>query len=178
MNCAGQYFISFIVHTAEPCPEFKGDIKKENSLGIDFGLKHFLTFSNEEQIDSPEYFKRLLEKLKWEQHKLSRKQKGSKNKEKQRLKVVKVHQRISNQREDFLHKLTTGLVKESQFDVFCIEDLNLKGMAKRWGRKVHDLSYYSFQRMLEYKCIKYGKKMLRIGRFEPSSQICSHCGHR
>ena len=177
-NCCGQYFISFIVHTNEQYPEFNKQITKENSLGIDFGLKHFLNFSNGVKVDSPEYFKKLLTNLKKEQRKLSKKQKGSKNKEKQRLKVAKVHQKIHNQREDFLHKLTTSLVKESQFDVFCMEDLNLKGMSKVWGRKVGDLSYYTFQTMLTYKCLKYGKKVIKIGRFEPSSQICSNCGHR
>lgn len=147
-------------------------------MGIDFGLKHFLNYSNGEKIDSPEYFKKLLTKLKKEQRKLSKKQKGSKNKEKQRLKVAKIHNKIHNQREDFLHKLTTSLVKESQFDVFCMEDLNLKSMSKVWGRKVSDLSYHTFQTMLTYKCLKYGKKVIKIGRFEPSSQICSNCGHR
>ncbi len=141
-------------------------------------MKHFLNFSTGEKIDSPEYFKKLLDKLRWEQHKLSGKKKGSKNKEKQRLKVARVHQKIHDQREDYLHKLTTKLVKESQFDVFCLEDLNLEGMKKRWGRKVSDLSYYTFQQMLTYKCLKYGKKVIKIGRFEPSSQICSCCGHR
>ena len=96
-------------------------------------------------LNSPEFFKKSLDKLKQEQRNLSKKQKGSKNKEKQRIKVAKVHQHISNQRNDFLHKLTTGLIKESQFDVFCLEDLNLKGMSKLWGRKVSDLSYYTFQ---------------------------------
>ena len=177
-NCCGQYFVSFIVHTDEKPKEFNKTITKDNSLGIDFGLKHFLNYSNGEKIDSPEYFKKLLAKLKQEQRKLSKKQKGSKNKEKQRLKVAKIHNKIHNQREDFLHKLTTSLVKESQFDVFCMEDLNLKGMSKVWGRKVSDLSYYTFQSMLTYKCLKYGKKVIKIGRFEPSSQICSNCGHR
>ena len=172
-NPAGQYFISFIVHTNEQVPEFKKEIEKENAVGIDFGLKHFLTFSDGTKVDSPEFFKQTLDKLKWEQRKLSKKQKGSKNKEKQRIKVAKVHQRISDQRNDFLHKLTAKLVKESQFDVFCLEDLNLSGMKKLWGRKVSDLSYYAFQSMLSYKCIKHGKKVIKIGRFEPSSQICS-----
>lgn len=95
---------------------------------MDFGLKHFLTLSDGRMIDSPEYFKHALDKLKKEQRKLSKKQKGSKNKEKQRIKVAKVHQHIANQRQDFLHKLSTGLIKDSQFDAFCMEDLNLKGM--------------------------------------------------
>lgn len=177
-NPSGQYFVSFIVHTDEKYPEFDKQITKENSLGIDFGLKHFLNLSNGEKIDSPEYFKNGLEKLKKEQRKLSKKIKGSKNKEKQRIKVARVHQHIANQRQDFLHKLTTEMVKESQFDCFCLEDLNMEGMKKVWGRKVSDLSYYAFQSILNYKCQKYGKKMIKIGRFEPSSQICSHCGHR
>ena len=177
-NPSGQYFISFIVHTTEQYPECRNEIKVDNSLGIDFGLKHFLTFSDGTTVDSPEYFKKMLDKLVWEQRKLSKKQKGSKNKEKQRKKVAKVHQKIHNQREDFLHKLTTTLVKESQFDMFCLEDLNLEGMKKMWGRKVSDLSYYTFQSMLTYKCQKYGKLVMKIGRFEPSSQICSKCGHR
>ena len=145
---------------------------------MDFGLKNFLTFSDGTKVDSPEYFKQSLDKLAKEQRKLSKKQKNSKNKEKQRIKVAKVHQHIANQRQDFLHKLSTELVKESQFDVFCMEDLNMKAMSKIWGRKVHDLSYYAFQQMLIYKCERYGKKVIKIGRFEPSSQICSCCGHR
>ena len=95
-NPSGQYFISFIVYTTEQYPEFKKEITKENSLGINFGLKHFLNFSDGTKIDSPEYFKHALDKLKKEQRKLSKKQKGSKNKEKQRIKVAKVHQKISN----------------------------------------------------------------------------------
>lgn len=119
-------------------------ITKDNSLGFDFGLKHFLTLSDGRTFDSPEYFKKTLDKLAWEQRKLSKKQKGSKNKEKQRIKVAKIHQKISDQRNDFLHKLSTSLVKESQFDCFCFEDLNLEGMKKLWGRKVSDLSYFTF----------------------------------
>jgi len=120
-------------------------------------------------IDSPEYFKKKLEKLAQEQRKLSKKQKGSKNKEKQRIKVAKVHQQISNQRNDFLHKLSSSLVKESQFDCFCFEDLNLKGIKTLWGRKVSDLSYYTFQQMMLYKASKVGKVCAKIGRFDPSS---------
>ena len=153
-------------------------ITKENSLGFDFGLKHFLNLSDGRVIDSPEFFKHTLDKLKQEQRKLSKKQKGSKNKEKQRLKIAKVHLKISNQRMDFLHKLSTNLVKESQFDCFCFEDLNLKSMSKLWGRKVHDLSYYTFQQMMLYKSANVGKICSKIGRFDASSQICSKCGHQ
>ena len=179
-NPAGQYFISFIVHTDEQPKEIISDCKisADNSLGFDFGLKHFLTLSDGRTFDSPEYFKKMLDKLAKEQRILSKKQKGSKNKEKQRKKVAKIHQKISDQRSDYLHKLSSMLVKESQFDCFCFEDLNLNGMKKMWGRKVSDLSYGAFQQMMLYKALRAGKKVLKIGRFEPSSQICSKCGHR
>lgn len=145
-NSSGQYFISFIVHRdIEPKKVVEDSkITKDNSLGFDFGLKHFLTLSDGRVFDSPEYFKKMLDKLVLEQRKLSKKQKGSKNKEKQRKKVAKIHQKISDQRSDYLHKLSTSLVKENQFDCFCFEDLSLKRMKKLWGRKVSDLSYYIF----------------------------------
>ena len=124
-----------------------------------------MTLSDGRVFDSPEYFEKMLDKLAWEQRKLSKKQKGSKNKEKQRIKVAKIHQKISDQREDFLHKLSTSLVKESQFDCFCFEDLNLEGMKKIWGRKVSDLGYYAFQQMILYKSARAGKVCAKIGRF-------------
>lgn len=177
---SNEYYVSFIVHTNEEYkkPIDETQIRRENSLGIDYGLKHFLNLSNSDKVDSPEYFKNGLKKLAIEQKKLSRKQKDSKRKEKQRIKVAKIHSHIANQRNDFLHKLSTKLIRDSQFEVFCIEDLNMKAMSKLWGRKVHDLSWYSFTSMLGYKALKYGKRVVKIGRFEPSSQICSHCGHR
>ena len=179
-NACGQYFISFIVHTQEverPTVPDSG-ITSDNSIGIDFGLKHFLTFDNGTKIDSPEYFRQSLDKLAREQRKLSKKQKGSRNREKQRLKVARCHNHISNQRENFLHNLTTQLADENQVKAICMEDLNLKGIMKRWGRKVSDLSYYTFTTMLEYKLKRRGKRLLKIGRFQPSTQICSNCGHR
>ena len=178
-NSSGQYFVSFIVHRDEELKQPISDnkISENNSLGFDFGVKHFLTLSDGRIFNSPEYFKKMLDKLAWEQRKLSKKQKGSKNKEKQRIKVAKIHQKISDQRNDFLHKLSTSLVKENQFDCFCFEDLNLEGMKKLWGRKVSDLSYYTFQQMMLYKAAKVGKVCAKIGRFDPSSQICSKCGH-
>ena len=179
-NSSGQYFVSFIVHRDEELKQLISDnkISENNSLGFDFGLKHFLTMSDGRTFDGPEYFKKMLDKLAWEQRKLSKKQKGSKNKEKQRIKVARVHQKISDQRCDYLHKLSNNIVKENQFDCFCFEDLNLNGMKKIWGRKVSDLSYYTFQQMMLYKSIKVGKVCAKIGRFEPSSQICSNCGHQ
>ena len=153
-------------------------ISYENSLGIDFGLKKFMTFSNGDSISNPQYFKKMLDKLAQEQRKLSKKTKGSKNKEKQRRKVAKIHQKITDQRKDFLHKISTRLVKDSQFDCFCIEDLSLQGMKKLWGRKVSDLGWYSFISVLNYKAMKEGKIFKKIGRFEASTQICHCCGYK
>lgn len=179
-NSCGQYFVSFIVHTTEkeiPLID-KSKIIKENSIGIDFGLKHFLTLSNGQKIDSPEFFKQTLDKLHLRQKQFSKTESKSKNHERMRIKVAKIHNKIANQRKDFLHKLSTNLVNDSQIDCICVEDLNLKGMSKLWGRKVGDLSYYAFTSMLDYKMKRKGKYLLKIGRFDPSSQICSHCGHR
>lgn len=179
-NSSGQYFVSFIVHRKEDLPKLIDDnkINENNSLGFDFGLKHFLTLSDGRVIDNPQYFKKMLDKLTFEQRKISKKTKGSKNTERQRIKVAKIHQKIADQRKDFLNKTSSNLVKESQFDCFCFEDLNLKGMKALWGRKMSDLSYYSFQQMMLYKSIKTGKIAVKIGRFEASSQICHCCGHR
>ena len=170
-NVCGQYFVSFIVHTSEVEKPLipNSEITINNSIGIDFGLKHFLTFSDGTKIDSPEYFKEALNKLAKEQRKLAKKQKGSRNREKQRLKVAKCHNHISNQRQNFLHNLSTKLSDESQVMAICVEDLNLKAMMKRWGRKITDLSYYTFTTMLDYKLKRRGKRLLKIGRFQPST---------
>ena len=179
-NSTDEYYVSFIVHTKDEPKKMIDDAKisYENSLGIDFGLKKFMTFSNGDNIDNPQYFKNMLDKLTQEQRKLSKKTKGSKNKEKQRKKVAKIHQKIANQRKDFLHKTSTKLVKDSQFDCFCIEDLSLQGMKKLWGRKVLDLGWNMFTSMLSYKVAREGKLLKKIGRFEASSQICHCCGHK
>ena len=176
----GAYYVSFIVHTkCKPKSIIdKSKISMANALGIDFGLKTFIICSNGVQIDSPQYFKQMLDKLAIEQKKLSRKKKQSKRRERQKRKVAKVHNKIADQRKDFLHKVSTKLVKESQFDCFCIEDLSLQGMKKLWGRKVSDLGWYTFTSMLNYKALKEGKILKKIGRFEASSQICHCCGHR
>lgn len=179
-NPCGQYFVSFIVHTAKAEKPLVAEsaITPSNTVGIDFGLKHFLTFDDGSVVDSPEFFKNALEKLRKEQRKFSRKQKGSKNREKQRVKVAMCHNHIANQRMNFLHNLSARLADESQVAAVCVENLNIDGMRKVWGRKVSDLSYYTFTQMLEYKLWRRGKRLLKIGRFEPSSQICSCCGHR
>ena len=174
-NPSGRYFVSVLVEIDESVKE-KIIPTKETTLGIDFGLKTFLTTSDGNKFKSPEYLKRSLAKLQKLSRKHSKKQKGSKNKEKERIKLARLHEKISNQRLDFLHKLSSKLISENQ--AICIEDLNIQGMSKLWGRKINDLSYYTFIQMLLYKSTWEGKMIIKIGRFEPSSQICSHCGYR
>lgn len=170
---SGRYFVSVLVHVEEPLKEKS---KPTKALGLDFGLKTFITTSEGEKIESPEYGKQNSKKLIRAQRKLSKAQKGGKNKEKQRKKVAKLYEKITNQRNDFLHKLSHKLVCENQADTICIENLNLEGMKKLWGRKVSDLSWFEFTRQLQYKCDWYGKNLIKIGRFEPSTKMCSCCG--
>lgn len=155
-------------------PKFKQD--NGNSIGIDVGLKEFYTDSNENKVDNPKYLEKSEKKLKREQRKLSRKQKGSKNRNKQRTRVARVHEKVTNQRNDFLQKESTKLVRENQ--TICIEDLNIKGMIRnhRLAKAISSVSWNKFFTMLEYKATWYGNTIIRVPTFYPSSQTCSKCG--
>lgn len=167
----GKYFISVCVETEiEQLPEAKGDI------GMDVGVKSFCTLSTGETVENPKHLKKQEDKLKRVQRKLSSMQKGSKNYYKERLKIAKIHERIANQRRDYLHKLSTRLIHENQ--VICLEDLRIKNMVKNHNLagSIQDCSWGEFFRMLEYKSEWYGRTVNRIDPFYPSSQICSNCG--
>jgi putative transposase len=157
-------------------PEFRQN--NGNSIGIDVGLKEFYTDSNGNKVNNPKYLEKLERRLKREQRKLSRKQKGSNNRNKQRIKVAKVHEKITNQRNDFLQKESTRLVRENQ--TICIEDLNIKGMLHnhRLTKSISSVSWSKFFTMLEYKATWYGNTIIRVPTFYPSSQICSECGYK
>jgi putative transposase len=150
--------------------------KTGKTAGIDFGLKTFLTLSNETTYDNPEYLKNSISKLKTLQQSLSLKKKGSNNRKKAKLRVSKIHQKISNQRTDYLFKLSRELCLK--YDELYIEDLDLNSMKEKnnFGRKISDLSYGEFIKILEYYCSKTGKKLSKIDRYFPSSKTCSHCG--
>ena len=166
-----KYYASINIETEIPDPVIN---KNKPIVGIDFGLKTFITTSNGEKISHPQPFKGMQKKLRRAQRKLSRRKKGSKRREAQRRKVALIYERISNQRRDFLHKLSSKMVSENQ--AIYLEDLSLKGMQSRWGRKINDLSWRIFSNQLGYKGNWYGCLVDKIDRFWPSSKMCSECG--
>lgn len=175
-SSTGKYFVSILVDDKEPVPEILS-FNSESTIGIDVGLVHFATLSGGTKVENPRVLKKTSKKLKRLQHSLSRKKKGSNNFKKAKLKVAKCHETVVNQRSDFLHKLSFKLVSENQ--ALAIEDLNVSGMVKnrRLAKHISDASWSEFRRQLDYKCKKHGKTLLVIGRFEPSSKVCNHCGY-
>ena len=169
-----KYYISILVDTPEE-PVKKPAAVLTKAVGIDLGIKTFATLSNGEKIYNPRHLKKDLQRLKVLQRRASRKQKGSANRRKANLKVALLHEKITNRRLDFLHKVTTKLVRENQ--TICLEDLNVQGMIKnhRLAQSISDVSWSTFNRLLEYKAEWYGVNIKRIGRFEPSSKMCP-CG--
>jgi putative transposase len=147
----------------------------ERVVGIDLGLKDFAVMSDGTCIAPPKFYRKGLSKLRRVQRQLSRKQKGSKNRDKARHRLNRVHAKVRNQRQDWLHKLTTDLV--THYDGLCIEDLNLKGMARtKLSLSVLDAALGEFRRQLEYKSIWYRKHLGVIDRYFPSSKLCRECG--
>lgn len=147
-------------------------------VGLDVGLKEFYTDSNGNVVDNPKSYRKREKKLIREQRRLSRKQKGSKNRNKQRLRVAKQHEKVSNARKDFLHKETHKLAIENQ--VVCVEDLNVKGMLRNHhlAKAISDVSWSEFFRQLEYKVAEHGGVLVKVPTFYPSSQTCSCCGYK
>jgi putative transposase len=171
-DSAGRYFASF-VSQAEPgaLPE------TEPVIGIDLGLRHFAVLSDGRKIASPQFLRRAEKKLKRAQRALSRKQKGSRNRDKARVTVARAHARVADARRDFHHQLSTALIRDNQ--AVAVEDLCVTGLARtRMAKSVHDAGWSAFTGMLAYKARLYGREFRRIGRFEPTSQVCSACGMR
>jgi putative transposase len=136
--------------------------KSEKVIGIDVGIKHFLTDSDGRQIENPKFYEKTLERIKITQHWLSKKKKGSKNREKQRIKIAKLYEKLTNQRDDFLHKLSTFYI--NNYDVIAIENLNITGMAKNHSlaQKILDASWGKFFQMLSYKAERANKRVLEV----------------
>lgn len=174
---SGKYFVSVLVEDGV-CEPDKKELNKNKAIGIDLGLKHFAILSTGEKIENPKTLKNNLTKLKILQRRLSKKVKGSSNRNKARIKVAKQHEKIKNIRKDFLQKLSKKIISDNQVDTICLETLNISGMVKnhRLAQAISDVSWYEFIRMLEYKAEWNGKNILRIGQFEPSSKLCT-CGY-
>jgi putative transposase len=177
-DAAGRYFASFVIDTDPGTDQTRWDEPEPDAaIGIDLGLTHFAVLSDGTKIDSPRFLRRAEKKLKKAQRELSRKQKGSKNRAKARLKVARAHAQVADARKEFHHQLSTKLIRENQ--AVAVEDLAVCGLARtRLAKSVHDAGWSQFVGMLEYKAQRYGRTFVKIGRFEPTSQVCSACGHR
>lgn len=170
----GKYFVT-VCCADVPSPSIpEGSIEM---LGIDAGIHDIATCSNGTRLANPKNLAKSEAKLKREQRKLSRKQKGSHNREKQRIKVARVHENIANQRKDTLHKFTTSAIRESQ--AIAVEDLHVKGMVRNHhlAKAIADASMSEMIRQLEYKCAWYGRNFVKVDRFYPSSKTCRVCGY-
>ncbi|MFD5480827.1 RNA-guided endonuclease InsQ/TnpB family protein [Streptomyces hawaiiensis] len=171
-DAAGRWFVSLLVEDAgvKPLPA------ADTAIGVDVGLDHLLTLSTGEKITNPRHERRDRARLAKAQRELSRKTKGSNNRAKARRKVAKVHARIAGRRRDHLHKLTTRLVRENQ--TLVIEDLTVRTMVRNrsLARAISDAAWAEFRSLLEYKAAWYGREVIAVDRFFPSSKLCSACG--
>ena len=170
---SGKYYASISAEVYIPCFE-----RTNQNIGIDLGIKDFAILSTGEKIKNPRILKSLEAKYRRLAKSLSRKVRGSANYQKARIKLAKFHEYVTNIRKDFLHKLSTNLVKTC--DIICIENLNIKGLIKnhKLAKSFQDVSLYEFVRQLEYKSRWYGKTISKVDRFYPSSQLCSNCGYK
>lgn len=173
-NPSGKYFVSVCCTDVDikPLP------KTGATVGIDLGIKHLAVTSDGLKFANNKYLLKSEHRLAKAQRQLSRKPKGSRRREKQRIKVARLHEKVHNQRQDDIHKLTTGLI--NSYDIICIEDLAAANMLRnhRLAKAVGDAAFAEIRRQLQYKCGWYGKQLVVIDRFYPSSQACSCCGYK
>ena len=175
-SATGKHYAQVLIEFPHEMPMQK-PLDRSRAIGVDVGLLTFATLSDGRKVANPRFLKLAMRDLRHANRRVSRKQKCSSNRAKARLKLALVHERVANRRKDFLHKLTTSMVNESQVDAWVVETLNVKGMShmRNLARSIHDASWSEFIRQLEYKSAWRGKHVVKIGRFMPSSKTCS-CG--
>lgn len=171
-NKSGKYFASVLIDC-----EITKNIKPSNKIvGIDLGIKTLLTFSDGKTIDNPKWIRKNEKNIKKLQKQLSKKVKGSNNRNKTRIKLAKLHEKIKNQKQDFLHNITTKIINENQ--IIILEDLNVNGMLKnhKLAKSIQELGLGELRRQLEYKSLWYNRDLIFVNRWFPSSKTCSCCG--
>ena len=168
-RCGDLWVCFSVVQDAEPSIPQTG-----SAVGIDFGLKQFLTMSDGQTFESPQHLRASLKKMARLQREVSRKQRESNNRRKAVRRVAKLHRRIADQRRDFHFKTARAVLE--RHDVVAVEDLNLDGMKRLWGRKVSDLGFHQFVGILEHLAAANGKRVVKVGRYFASSKTCSGCG--
>jgi putative transposase len=169
----GRWYITFTIDAADPEPLHAAG----HSAGLDLGVKDFAVISDGERIANPRHMERKARRLARYQRRMARSQKGSANRARAAAKVARAHRKVRDARADFLHRASTRLVREN--DVIVIEDLNVAGMIRnrRLARAISGCGWGEFRRQLEYKCQRYGRRLVVIDRWYPSSKTCSACGH-
>lgn len=174
-TATGKYYVSILVELNEE-PKTKNAIKAETAVGIDLGIKSYIVTSDGQEIQYPKFLKQSINRLKILQSRVSKHPKGGLRRRKAMRKVAKLHEKIRNQRHDWLHKLSYKLISENQ--TVCLEDLSVADILKNHclAQSISDCSWGTFVSFLEYKAEWYGVNVLKIGRFEPSSKTCSECG--
>ena len=170
-----KYFVSILVDTKQELP-IKKQISEFTSVGLDLGIKDFVITSDGKKFENKDFFKSVQKQLRVAQRSLSRKTKGSGHYKKQKMVVALLHEKVRNQRQDYLHKISKYLV--DNYDTICLEDLAVSNMVKNHclARAISDMGWSEFRNMLEYKAEWQGKNISVIGRFDPSSKTCSCCG--
>jgi len=171
-DTANRYFVAILVEE-----DIKSLAVVNKQIGLDLGLKSMVILSTGEQVGNPKYFSKDEKKLARAQRRLAKKQRGSKNRAKARLKVARIHAKIADRRRDYQHKLSTRLMRENQ--TICLESLQVMNMVKNHSlaKAISDVGWGEFVRQLEYKAAWYGRMLVKIDRWYPSSKRCSHCGH-
>jgi putative transposase len=175
-DAAGRYFASFVVQT-DPAADARRFPPAGAAVGIDLGLAASAVLSDGTKVTAPRLLRRAEKKIRRLQRAHSRKQRGSRNKEKSRVRLARAHAAVANRRAEFCHQVSTRIIRENQ--AVYVEDLCVAGLGRtRLAKSVHDAGWATFVTMLEYKAARYGRTFARTGRFEPTSQACSACGAR